>query len=49
MVIDDVYTTGSTMDVIAQLLREKEQKVFFFLTVCIEVTGKKILFMVMDI
>lgn len=35
LVIDDVYTTGSTMDVIAQLLREKGAESIFFLTVCI--------------
>lgn len=35
LLADDVYTTGSTMDVIAQLFREKGAESIFFLTVCI--------------
>lgn len=35
LLIDDVYTTGSTMDVLAHALLEKGASHVFFLTVCI--------------
>ena len=35
LLIDDVYTTGSTMDVLSQILLEKGADRIFFLTVCI--------------
>lgn len=34
LVIDDVYTTGSTMDEIASVLTSKGAKKVFFLTIC---------------
>ena len=35
LLIDDVYTTGSTMDVLAKLLLEKGASQVYFLTLCI--------------
>ena len=35
LLIDDVYTTGSTMDVLAKLLLEKGASHVYFLTLCI--------------
>lgn len=35
LVIDDVYTTGSTMDAMARCLKEKGAEKVYFLTVCI--------------
>ena len=43
LLIDDVYTTGSTMDVLAKLLLEKGASMYIF-SRCVETTGKKILF-----
>ena len=34
LVVDDVYTTGSTMDAMAQCLLEAGAKEVYFLTVC---------------
>ena len=34
LVVDDVYTTGSTMDAMAQCLLEAGAKEAYFLTVC---------------
>lgn len=39
LVVDDVYTTGSTMDAMAECLRQNGAERVYFLTVCI---GKKI-------
>ena len=38
LVVDDVYTTGSTMDAMAHVLREKGAYKIWFLTVC---TGRR--------
>lgn len=35
LVIDDVYTTGSTMDAVSAALKEKGAEKIYFLTVCI--------------
>lgn len=35
LLVDDVFTTGSTMDAMAQALRERGASGIFFLTVCI--------------
>lgn len=35
LIIDDIYTTGSTMDAMAELLRENGVKHIYFLTLCI--------------
>lgn len=35
LVVDDVYTTGSTMDAMARCLKEKGASQVYFLTVCI--------------
>lgn len=35
LVVDDVYTTGSTMDAMASVLRDHGAEAVFFLTVCI--------------
>ena len=35
LVIDDVYTTGSTIDAMAGCLRKRGAKNIYFLTVCI--------------
>ncbi len=35
LLIDDIYTTGATMDAISEILREKETKIIFFLTICV--------------
>ena len=35
MLIDDIYTTGSTMEVCAEILKKKGVKEVYFLTICI--------------
>lgn len=35
LIVDDVYTTGSTMDAMSRCLREKGAEKIYFLTVCI--------------
>ena len=49
LLIDDVYTTGSTMDVLAKLLLEKGASHVYFSRCVLETTGKKMLFMAWDI
>lgn len=39
LVIDDVYTTGSTMDAVAACLKEKGADKIYFLTVCTGITA----------
>ena len=41
LLIDDVYTTGSTMDVLAKLLLEREHPMYIFSRCVLETTGKK--------
>ena len=35
LLIDDIYTTGATMDAISEILRENQTKIIFFLTLCV--------------
>ena len=35
LLIDDIYTTGATMDAISEILRENQTKIIFFLTICV--------------
>lgn len=35
LLIDDIYTTGATMDAISEILRENKTKIIFFLTICV--------------
>ena len=35
MLVDDIYTTGSTMEVCGQILKEAGAEAVFFLTACI--------------
>ena len=35
LLIDDIYTTGATIDAISEILRENQTKIIFFLTVCV--------------
>ena len=35
LVIDDIYTTGATMDAVSEILRENQSKIIIFLTICV--------------
>ena len=35
LVIDDIYTTGATIDAISEILRENQSKNVFFLSICV--------------
>lgn len=35
LIIDDIYTTGATMDEVSQILRENKTKFIYFLTICV--------------
>ena len=35
LLIDDIYTTGATIDAISDILRENQTKIIFFLTICV--------------
>jgi ComF family protein len=35
LLIDDIYTTGATMDAVCEILKEKNAKNLFFLTICV--------------
>ncbi len=35
LLIDDIYTTGATIDAISEILRENQTKNIFFLTICV--------------
>ena len=35
LLVDDIYTTGATMDAISEILRENHVKNIFFLTICV--------------
>ena len=35
LLIDDIYTTGATIDAISEILRENKTKIIFFLTICV--------------
>lgn len=40
LLIDDIYTTGATMDAISDILKENGVKKVFFLTICVGTDGE---------
>ena len=35
LLIDDIYTTGATIDAVSEILKENQTKIIFFLTICV--------------
>ena len=35
LLIDDIYTTGATIDAISEILKENQTKIIYFLTICV--------------
>lgn len=35
LLVDDIYTTGATMDAVSEILRKNQSKIIFFLTICV--------------
>ena len=35
LLVDDIYTTGATIDALSEILRENQSKFIFFLTICV--------------
>lgn len=40
LLVDDIYTTGATIDTISEILRENNTKKVFFLTICVGTDGE---------
>lgn len=39
LLIDDIYTTGATMDAVSEILKENQTKIIYFLTICVGTNG----------
>lgn len=35
LLVDDIYTTGATIDAVSEILKENQVKIIFFLTICV--------------
>lgn len=40
LLIDDIYTTGATIDAVSEILRKNQTKIIFFLTICVGRNGE---------